>query len=58
MEMMNVTYVSGTGGDGGANSQRDQSGGEDSFECPVVGSVRPVGRRELGGIIHGSRQNG
>lgn len=53
-----VTYMSGTRGDGGANSQRDQSGRKDSFECPVVGSVCPIGRRELGSVVHGSGQNG
>ena len=51
-------WVVGAAGYECGGGERDESGGKEAFECPVVGTVHTVRRRESGRVIHGTLVDG
>lgn len=52
------TYVGGTRGDGGTDSERYQTRRKKSLKRPVVRAVRLVRSREGGGVVDSTGEDG
>ena len=50
--------VVGTAGNERSGGHRNEGGGEQALECPVVRAVAPVWRWEGGRVVHGTLVDG